>query len=393
MIAGTATAAPDHRHHEVLRRSRERFRRAFTDSPDGVATIDLPEGRYVEVNRRFTVVTGHAFPALCGRSFAAIPLWEGEPRQETLLDEVKRTGPALERPITLVPRSGEKQAARLSAMVMRLEERPLLLLVIRPVGELRRVEAALEKSESRYRDLCKQMLTYQKKLQSLASELSLVEERERRAIATDLHDRIGQTLTVIRMKLHEARQLAAAPQTSPAVAPETVAKAVRLLDDLGDLVRQTIRDTRSLTFELSPPVLYELGLEAALEWLADDFRDRHGLAVKVRDDGRPKALSEEVRIILFRAVRELLVNTVKHAGARRVEIETRRDGDSIRIMVEDDGAGFDPAGRSAAPAGHQGFGLFNIKERLNHLGGRLEIDSTPGQGTKATLTAPLKETP
>jgi len=218
---------------------------------------------------------------------------------------------------------------------------------------------------------------YQGQLRSLASELTLIEERERRHIAVDLHDRVGQTLAVVQMKLD-------ALTSSPLGAGQREA-----LDEVSSLIRQTGEDIRSLTFELSPPVLYELGLEAAIEWLAEQFEAQHGLRIEVIDDRQPKPLDEDVRTLIFRAVRELLVNVVKHARADTARVSLLREGDSIRAEVADDGIGFDASQPVTPNHLTGGFGLFSVRERLDSIGGSFEIDLVSDHGTRVLLVAPL----
>jgi PAS domain S-box-containing protein len=218
---------------------------------------------------------------------------------------------------------------------------------------------------------------YQEQLRSLASELALIEEQERRRIATDLHDHIGQTLAIAQIKLGVLQKLASSTDL------------VSSLDEIHKLIDQTIQYTRSLTFELSPPILYELGLEAALEWLAEQIQERHDIPVNFEDDRQSKLLSEEIRISLFKAVKELLINIVKHAKANQAKVSIRRDGHNIKIIVEDDGVGFSlPEDKLLGKIG--GYGLFSIRERFKHRGGLIEIESKPGQGTRVTLVAPLE---
>jgi signal transduction histidine kinase len=145
-----------------------------------------------------------------------------------------------------------------------------------------------------------------------------------------------------------------------------------------------------LIFELSPPVLYQFGLEAAVESLAHHMQEQHGIRIDVTDDGQWKPLTEDMRILLFRAVQELLINVAKHAHARQVLISIGRDGDYIRITVVDDGVGFDLCEREPDAGRANGFGLFSINERLHQLHGYCEIHSKPGQGTQVTLMAPLQ---
>lgn len=219
---------------------------------------------------------------------------------------------------------------------------------------------------------------YQEQLRSLASELSLIEERERRRIATGLHDHIGQSLAIAKLKLASLRELISSIDF------------VGSLDEIHELIDQAIQYTRSLTFELSPPILYELGFEAALEWLAEQIQEQHRILVNFEDDKKPKPLVNDVRVLLFQAVRELLINVVKHAQARKAKISVRRENNNIKIIVEDDGVGFFPPEDKLLGKTRR-FGLFSIRERLKYLGGLMEIESKPGQGTRVTLVAPLDQ--
>jgi PAS domain S-box-containing protein len=221
------------------------------------------------------------------------------------------------------------------------------------------------------------LLVYQKRLRSLASELSLAEERLRRRLATDLHDHIGQNLAIAKIKLESLKQSV----NSPLLADN--------LDEISRMLAQTIQSTRSLTFELSPPVLYELGFEAAVEWLVRKTREQHKISAEFVTDGRTKPLEHNVRVLLFQAVRELLVNVAKHAKAHNVTVSAKRVADEIQISVEDDGIGFDPSELGSRGYKTGGFGLFSVRERLGHIGGRLDIDSAPDSGTKITLVAPI----
>lgn len=220
---------------------------------------------------------------------------------------------------------------------------------------------------------------YQKRLRSLTSRLVLSEERERRRIAVFLHDQIGQTLALARIRA----------QALKAVLPQ--ASDVALVAEVRSLIDQAIQDTRSLTFDLSPPILYELGFAPALEWLLDGIQKQHGIRTAIEGDAATWPIAEDVRVVLFLAVREVLMNVVKHAGAQSVRVVTSAAGDSLTVRVTDDGAGFDAIAACAPGSPSAGFGLFNIRERLEHLGGRLDIESSPGQGTRVTLVAPLKK--
>lgn len=222
---------------------------------------------------------------------------------------------------------------------------------------------------------------YQDRLRALSSEIQLAEERERRRIARDLHDSIGQTLAITKMKLDQLG--------------ESVPDQAEILEEICGLVDSAISGTRFLTFEISPNILYELGLEAALEWLTERIAERHGMDIEFNDDGCLKPLNDSSRFLLFRAARELLFNVVKHAQTNRAGVSVSKKGGNIRIEVRDDGEGFDPARLRRQSRDSMGFGIFSIRERLDSLGGYLSIESQPGGGSVFTLVAPLsvKEDP
>jgi PAS domain S-box-containing protein len=215
---------------------------------------------------------------------------------------------------------------------------------------------------------------YQEQLRSLASELSLTEERERRRIATELHDHIGQTLAITKIKLGALKQDMLSPNSYSGQ-----------IDDIRALVEQTIQYTKSLTFELSPPILYELGFEATIEWLAEQMQKQHYILFDFEDDGIPKPLDRDVSILLFQAVRELFMNIVKHSQAHQVTVSLRRADDTMKIAVQDDGIGFDASKIDKVMT----YGFFSIRERLKYFGGTFEIDAKPDCGTRITLTSPL----
>ncbi len=239
-------------------------------------------------------------------------------------------------------------------------------------------EIQLREAETRYRTLVEQLLVHQDQLRSMASQLSTVEERERRIIATDLHDQVGQTLALSRIKLGLLREAAAGSEYSEQI------------EEIRKLVIDAIKDTRSLMFKISSPILYELGIEAALGWLAEQAQKEHGIQVDCEADDSIKPLDNDVRAFLFRAASELIVNVVKHSKARHARISVMRSGDCIRISVWDDGVGLDVEKVCSGWSGAHGFGLFSIRERLDHLGGFMEVESAPERGTTFTLVALLR---
>jgi signal transduction histidine kinase len=214
---------------------------------------------------------------------------------------------------------------------------------------------------------------YQMQLRQLASQLAVVEARERRVIATDLHDHIGQALAFIKMNIAQLQ------------ANATFCGFEREISETLALLNQTIRYTRNLTSQISPPVLYELGLGAALRWLAESFQKNHTLSVRVEAPTQHRHLADESSAMVFKAVKELLTNVVKHASAKSVLLTLDITDTELRVEVVDDGHGFDVSEIDSTEFLSDHFGLFSIREQVGYLGGETTIVSSPGCGTRVML--------
>jgi len=220
----------------------------------------------------------------------------------------------------------------------------------------------------------KQLLAYQKQLQQLSSQISLIEEREKRRIASELHDCIGQTLALTKIKLKSLMKLSGSEESKS------------IIEEILRLVDQTIKGARTLTFELSPPILYELGICHAVQWLVDQFNEQQDIKIILDKYEGDISLDSSLRFILFQALRELLMNIVKHSQATKVSINMSVVKGNLKIVVEDNGIGFPESSHI-----YSGYGLFNIRERMNHIKGHFEIiPRANGRGTRATLMASLK---
>ncbi len=217
-------------------------------------------------------------------------------------------------------------------------------------------------------------------LRVMAAEVTRAEHRERRRLAHLLHDHLQQLLYAARLSVGAIKGgLRDQSQHAP-------------LQEVDELLRESIDTSRSLTVELSPPILYAASLGTALEWLGQYMQEKYALAVQVEAAPDADVPAVEMRILLFHAVRELLFNVVKHADAQWAAVRlSRPDPGHVQIVVRDEGAGFDTAKihRDSPVAG--GFGLFSLRERLELVGGSLEVDSSPGGGTRAAIRAPCLE--
>lgn len=216
------------------------------------------------------------------------------------------------------------------------------------------------------------------RLRDFALHLSLSQEHERLRIAIGLHDQVGQALALLNGKLDELQTSGGSPQSARAIA------------EMRALLTETIAATRTLTFDLASPVLHQLGLEAALRGLGERLQRQHGVRFHFEAGKKRRPSPEATNVIVYRCVRELLRNVADHAQARHATMRLTAPRDRLAVAVEDDGVGFDSSGldRGFGPGGH--FGLYSIAEQLRLIGGRLEIDSAPGRGTRAFVAVPIE---
>jgi signal transduction histidine kinase/CheY-like chemotaxis protein len=254
-------------------------------------------------------------------------------------------------------------------------------LLLQTQEQLRAFADHLEQSvEERTQEL----VHAQDRLRDLAAELTLTEQRERKRLAVDLHDHLQQLLVLGKLKLGQGKQLL----------PPTPAHA-ELMQEVDQILTDALAYTRTLVTELSPSVLQEHGLPAALKWLGE-YMKRHNLAIVVRVPEHDEIhLPEADALLLFQSVRELLINSAKHAGTHEASVTLTEDDHTLRIEVQDHGQGFDasiladtaPLETPQNPSSK--FGLFSIRERMRFLGGKLDITSSEETGTTATLLLPL----
>ncbi|MCD6302423.1 MAG: PAS domain-containing protein, partial [Anaerolineae bacterium] len=352
---------------EALRESEEHFRQLTENIQEVFWMTSTDKSKMLYVSPAYEEVWGRTRASLYENPRSFLEAIHPDDRERVIMSQREQIQKGYKLQYRIVRPDGLIRWIRDRAFPIRNE-----------IGGIYRI-AGIAEDITKRKEVEEKILNYQKQLQSLASELSLAEERERRRIALWLHDQIGQTLAISRIKLGSLQE------SLPSTESCEVINEVRLL------IEQTIQSVRSLTFELSPPILYELGLEAALEWLTEKFQDQHGIQFEFEDDFKPKPLENDIRVLLFQAVRELLVNVAKHSQAHKTKVSIGSDGDYVRIKVEDDGIGLELSKVGPPWDKACGFGLFSIRERLIPLGGDLEIKSEAGRGTRITLRAPKKQ--
>jgi len=222
------------------------------------------------------------------------------------------------------------------------------------------------------------LLEYQEKLKRLSIRLSMIEEDQRRSMASHLHETIGQELFVMQLQLNAFEKTMDNPILLGTLSP------------IKEQLLKIIKETKALTFDLSPPVLYDFGFQEALQALAETIELKHHINVQSYFEGDMDTFDDEIKVIFYRNIKELIHNSIKHAHAKNITMRLKSSQSGLNVELRDDGVGFDAVNYINETAAHEGFGLFDIKEKLNHLGGCLTIDSASGQGTSVSMQVPLQ---
>ncbi len=369
------------RAEQALRDSEQRFRAIFHGAQDPVLVYSVDEagqpGAFLEVNDAAVAFYGYSERQF--QSMTVRDLIVSSQILEHFPDYVQRLrrGESVLAQSAHRRRDGRTVDVEARAHLISLNGVTAILSVVRDITHHKRQQEQLlsfnELLEREVRHRTEELSRRATQLQAMAKELTDAEQRERRRLAQLLHDDLQQLLVAARLRL------AAARGNGQGDVAQTIAEAEQLIG-------QSIETSRSLSTELTPPALHDLGLPAALRWLARWCRKQWQLEVEAHCADQANPDDEQVRVLIFTAVRELLLNVVKHAHARRAQLTLDIEHGQLACVVQDQGEGFDPA--QARPAG-SGFGLFSIQQRLELLGGQVHVDSAPGRGTRVRLTVPI----
>jgi two-component system CheB/CheR fusion protein len=264
----------------------------------------------------------------------------------------------------------------------RIDHLQLILLAIEHVTERKQARQTLERS----RDELEQQVALRTaelqqqsvRLQLLVRELATAEQRERRRMASVLHDDLQQLLVGLKMQLGMVRS--------------RDKSATRSLEEAVHTVDQAIDTTRTLVRQVAPQTLYEEGLVPGLQWLGQEMERLHGLRLRIQAGGMQPVLTDEIKTLLFESIREMLFNVVKHAEVDEATVAVRQEDDRLDVTVSDEGVGFDVEAR-VSRGGRSDFGVFSWGSRIEALGGRWSIDASPGQGTRIHVNFPLDTPP
>lgn len=288
-------------------------------------------------------------------------------------------------------KDGSEFPVEISLDALQTEQGPLIVSAIRDISTQVQAHQQIVESanalrhlnnelELRVEEQTQNLVASEKRLRTLATALTLIEEREQRRLAAELHDHLQQLLVLGKLRLGQLKQIT--PD-----APALVDK----LKQVDEVFTEALTYTRTRVTELSPPVLRDQGLAAALRWLGEYMKKRDmAVTVTVPNEDKPP-LTEKQALLLFQSVRELLMNSWKHAGTGHATVRMAWEAEVLRLEVQDQGKGFEQAAVETTHVLSSRFGLFNIQERIKALGGSLEIESAPGLRTSCILTLPLAQ--
>jgi PAS domain S-box-containing protein len=366
--------------HEVeLEMQNEELRRAQLDletvkakyfglfdlAPVGYFTLD-EKGLVVDVNLAGAALFGAQERDMIGRAFSRYVSADSQDRYYLCRTNVPENGARQTCELKLHKDNGEEFHGQWigTALASEQPDSSRFRVTIIDISERKQAEEKVRE--------------YQARLKAMAGEILLAQDSERRRIATRFDNNIAQKLAHTKLMLESSLPLASVSNVSA-----SIKKACEAMG-------QMIEEAETFMFELSDPILHELGFAAALDrYLAEEIERKHGIAYKFESDKPSDTLASEVRTCLFRIVRELLVNVVKHSKAHKINVSIHRHSGRIVLHVQDDGVGFNVRKLDSAPGKPARYGLFGIREQLDRLGGRLEIKSEPGRGTAVTVVVPI----
>jgi PAS domain S-box-containing protein len=322
----------------------------------------MKDQKYVDINKGFTMITGYSRTAAVGKTPSELGLYADPGKYERIKEKIVNQRQVRNFAIDIRSNKGVTRHCLFSADIIEIQQIPHVITITKDITK----EVQMEKERQQHLDA----------LKHLVSELTLAEERERRRIAGDIHDHMSQILAMAKITLTSAARSVSEGKTKSE------------LIKVNEWIHEAIQQSRTLTYDLSPPILYDLGLIPALKWNLDNVTQKNRISGKLITSMENLQLNHDQNVLLYRAVNEIITNAVKHSKATGITLEIDHKEDYIYISVTDDGIGFDVREMLSTASKETKFGLFSIRERLELMAGKLEIHSKPGKGTRIILIFP-----
>jgi len=343
----------------ALVESEQRFSKAFHANALPLLITRLEDGQVLDANEAFLRLVNRQRDEVLSQTTVSLGVIDAE-RRAAVIQTLADRGTVSDIELELYPRDSEPRTAVLSLVKIEIGGQQCTLGTYRDITEAKRAEEQLRGSRAA--------------LRSLATREQDIRENERTRIAREIHDSLGQALTALKLQLSAAQE--AASRESPALGSR-LHETTSMVDDL-------VKSVRRIASDLRPPILDQLGLPAAVEWLAQDFSRRTGIRCETAILPTDGVIVDELATALFRIVQEALTNVLRHAGATRVDIELGMKSGCVALEINDDGSGITEAG-TMGPAS---LGILGMRERASALGGVLEVAPRAGGGTRVAAWFP-----
>ncbi len=345
-----------------LRRSEEKFSKAFHASPDWITISTLKDGIYIDVNEAFLNISGYSLGEVIGRSAIELGIWEQPEDREAMVSKVREQGGVRNQEARLRTKQGVILTMLWSAEQFEFGGEACILSIIRDITDRKNMEERLRHSGKQLRELYKYL------------QESIEEERTR--ISREIHDVLGQELTVLGLDLaYLTRKI-----------PQDRTELLQRSAQMSQHIEMSIESVRRISMNLRPPMLDQLGLVSAIQWQAEDFRKRTGTACTLKIDPTIVVKNRNLSTAVFRVFQETLTNITRHAHATEVLVELSRDDDSLALTVSDNGVGI----QKEKILNPKSFGLIGMRERVKDWGGDIQISGRKGRGTTVKVTMPVK---
>ncbi len=365
---------------QALLASEHRYRRLFEAARDGILILEVDTGQIVDVNPFLIEMLGYSRKEFLDKKLWEIGIFKNIAASKKAFLKLQTKGYVRYEDLPLETKDGRHMDVEFVSNVYRVDHERVIQCNIRDITKRKQIDMRLkELNENLEKRVKERTLSFEKaneQLRALAIELTQTEQRERRRLAQMLHDHLQQLIAGAKFNLQAIIRTEKDPSRK------------KSLQEIDEFLKQSLESSRTLTVELSPPVLYESGLPAALEWLFGQMRKNYDLQVEF-DNSLYESIPEDISLLLFGVAKELLFNTVKHSGQLRAKLSLSKiENQYIRMVIQDDGKGFD-AKKNEYDEKAERFGLFNIRNRLEMLKGKFSIDSAPQKGSKITIEVPV----
>ena len=350
-----------------LAQSEALFSKTFFDAPVAVSISRRSDGKFLEVNDRFLELYGFERSEVIGHTSLEMGLYASVEERTATDNKLSLNGLLRDMERSRHTKSGAQLWVLISVVPVVLNGEECLLATTLDITDRKKAEIEREK-------LIDQLSSTRALQQMLSTRLLQAQENERRVIARELHDEVGQALTALKINLQTVQRLKG--------------KALDLSESIA-MVEQTLQEVRSISRHLPPTMLEDLGLAPALRWLLDRQGREASFTTSFISGLGETRLPPHVELACFRVVQEALTNAVRHAHARQVKVEMALVDQTLHLSVEDDGRGFNMEESYAQARGGKSLGLISMQERVYLAGGRMEIETAVGQGTKIYASFPL----